>query len=367
MKGSIKNKATSTFVSANGFTGFRSQYDKVFRQEEFKRIFVIKGGPGTGKSTLMRKIADRYKEKVKETIIYCSSDPTSLDGVILSNGSIKIGLVDATAPHERDAQYPGVCDEIINLGEALNPKNLSAFRERIFALASLKKSAYKKGYDILALSGSISRYVLSYFNNCDIYNWAEGFISNLFIQAEESIDIDGHVGYSSAFSRYGRCLISDFLPRENDYIIHGNGFSDYLAMQSISMILRERNIRFVTLPSPLSDDMIDVIITPNFRIYAGQLFNNSTVISPSKETVPIQETKISGSPISLPDNLYCIGLSLPASLGIAYEDSLRLSSEFFKEASDSHFALEKIYSSAMDFSKCEIHCENIISKIDALL
>ena len=44
------------FAAANTENGFYSLFDDVFSPESFRRIYILKGGPGTGKSTLMGNI-----------------------------------------------------------------------------------------------------------------------------------------------------------------------------------------------------------------------------------------------------------------------------------------------------------------------
>jgi Mrp family chromosome partitioning ATPase len=44
------------FAAANTEMGFRSLFDEIFAPEKFRRIYILKGGPGTGKSTLMRNL-----------------------------------------------------------------------------------------------------------------------------------------------------------------------------------------------------------------------------------------------------------------------------------------------------------------------
>ena len=61
---------------------------------------------GTGKSTLLKKIAKEFCEIDDVCIYYCSSDPNSLDAVILKKA--KVIIVDGTAPHTFDPVYPGV-------------------------------------------------------------------------------------------------------------------------------------------------------------------------------------------------------------------------------------------------------------------
>ena len=47
------------FASANGYTGFRSYFDEIFDSRDYTAIYVLKGGPGTGKSTLLKVLIVR--------------------------------------------------------------------------------------------------------------------------------------------------------------------------------------------------------------------------------------------------------------------------------------------------------------------
>ena len=72
------------FAAANGYKGFKSYFPTIFNPREYDKIFILKGGPGTGKSTIMKSIANElYDNGAKVESIHCSSDPQSLDGVII--------------------------------------------------------------------------------------------------------------------------------------------------------------------------------------------------------------------------------------------------------------------------------------------
>ena len=78
-----------------------------------KRYF-IKGRPGTGKSTFLKKIASEAIRRGFDTEIYhCSSDPKSLDLVAVRE--LDFCLFDSTAPHVYYPSLPG--DEIIDIYE----------------------------------------------------------------------------------------------------------------------------------------------------------------------------------------------------------------------------------------------------------
>ncbi len=81
--------------------------------------YIIKGGPGTGKSSLMKQVAENMTDG---EVFHCSSDPDSLDGVLISDR--KILIVDGTAPHVVEPLFPGVRQKIVNLGECWEEKLL---------------------------------------------------------------------------------------------------------------------------------------------------------------------------------------------------------------------------------------------------
>lgn len=86
------------FLGANSPTGFYSLYDQMIDRTKARRLYILKGGPGCGKSTLMRRVAERAKAAGQEVeYILCSGDPDSLDAVILPG--LEIAVADGTAPH----------------------------------------------------------------------------------------------------------------------------------------------------------------------------------------------------------------------------------------------------------------------------
>ena len=44
------------FGAANGYSGFRSQFGEIFNSHNMEKLYILKGGPGTGKSTLLKRI-----------------------------------------------------------------------------------------------------------------------------------------------------------------------------------------------------------------------------------------------------------------------------------------------------------------------
>ncbi|MCT4621160.1 MAG: ATPase [Marinisporobacter sp.] len=93
-KGWIKK----VFPGANTAKGFYSYYDYIIGSDG-KRLFIIKGGPGVGKSSFMKKIGYEMVNRGYDVEFHqCSSDNDSLDGIVIPD--LKIAMIDGTAPQE---------------------------------------------------------------------------------------------------------------------------------------------------------------------------------------------------------------------------------------------------------------------------
>ncbi len=125
----------SYFLGGNTPGGFNSLFSRSFNTHSGWRVFIIKGGPGTGKSTLMRKVSERCEQlSLSYEQIFCSSAPESLDAVIVP--SAKLAIYDGTSPHVLEPQLPGACENIVDIGSAWDKAALYARREKIAELAS---------------------------------------------------------------------------------------------------------------------------------------------------------------------------------------------------------------------------------------
>jgi len=104
------------FLGANSPTGFYSLYHQLIDRETARAVYLIKGGPGCGKSSLMGRVA-RHAEAAGHTVEYiiCSGDPDSLDAVYLPE--LGVALADATSPHVLEPKFPGVVEHYLDLGQ----------------------------------------------------------------------------------------------------------------------------------------------------------------------------------------------------------------------------------------------------------
>jgi len=141
-------ESVSFFLGANTPEGFYSLFSELYSPEDGWRLYIIKGGPGTGKSTLMKRIAAAAEKKgLFVERIYCSSDPHSLDGVIIP--SLKSSVADGTPPHVIEPKYPGVSEKFVDLGLFRDDRKLMKNRDEIIETTKENSFYHKKCVDFL--------------------------------------------------------------------------------------------------------------------------------------------------------------------------------------------------------------------------
>lgn len=158
--GTLK-KERAYFAASNSYKGFVSYFDQIFRSKSITHLYIIKGGPGTGKSRFMREIAssaEAYGDLVE--YYYCSSDQSSLDGIIVyripdGEAPSAFAVIDGTAPHSFDTVLPGAREDIIDLGQFWNKELLSDSADELARLGKLKSDHYAQAYHYLGASHSV--------------------------------------------------------------------------------------------------------------------------------------------------------------------------------------------------------------------
>ena len=146
---------TSYFLGANTACGFVSLYGDFCRGER-DYLHIIKGGPGTGKSGLMRAIGREAERRGLDVeYVQCSGDPKSLDGVYLP--SLSLGWCDGTAPHAAEPGIFGADSDYLNVGQFCRTPLSPVDCDRARALVAAYKAKYKRAYALLAAAESAER------------------------------------------------------------------------------------------------------------------------------------------------------------------------------------------------------------------
>ena len=250
------------FAASNSGRGFYSYYAECFDAARVKRVYAVKGGPGTGKSRFLRDVAVYAEARGwSAEYIYCSSDPESLDGVILTLGERCYALMDATAPHVYEPQRPGVREEIVNLGAFWDRGALEKQAERIEELSAQKSSAYRRAYRYLAgmeqMIETRDALVRPYIKQEAIRRCAKRLMQEIAPEDGytvqhallRSVGMQGEVGFDTYFARASRIVLLEDC----------HGRAQYL-LGEIGRLAVERRLRIRLSHDPVVPDRIDAIL-----------------------------------------------------------------------------------------------------------
>ena len=142
------------FLGANAPSGFYSLYPQLLPLSRARSIYLLKGGPGCGKSTFLRQVARTMEQHGLEVeYILCSGDPDSLDAIVIP--SLGAALADATAPHVLEPNCPGAVDCYVDLGQCYDRSALKNLRSEIHAATDGYKQCYQRAYRCLNAAGTL--------------------------------------------------------------------------------------------------------------------------------------------------------------------------------------------------------------------
>ncbi len=150
---------TAFFLGANSKSGFFSRYDALIDENDARRVFILKGSPGCGKSSFMRRVEQAAINAGYDTEeIICSSDPSSLDGVIIPE--LGVALADGTSPHVIEPKYPLAVERYLDLSVYGDADSISEKRESVKALFKKYKSFYTRAYRLTGCAGALASEIL---------------------------------------------------------------------------------------------------------------------------------------------------------------------------------------------------------------
>jgi len=337
-------KVTHFFLGANSKDGFYSLYDDFVNLKEGDFLWVLKGGPGCGKSSFMRKLgAAAEKKGLPVQYIICSGDPDSLDGVYFP--SLCAGFVDGTAPHVIETTYPGAASQYLNLGEFYDTDALSKILDEIVRINDEYKALYAKAYEYLAAAGLMSakRYP-------GLWGEAEKSriikkLKGLAARELKQLDKKGRISYRfiSAISCKGIIFLQQSVDELCDrvYTVDNELGMGNFYLDQLSEIAIDKGYDIIACPDPLDPKHMQAVLIPQLSL--GFI----TTDSESKYAkTPYRHLRLDAmadkSKVSAAKSKLRYSKKLCAQL-------VNAAIELLSQAKDLHDELEKYYNPHVDF------------------
>lgn len=261
---------TTFFLGANSAQGFHSLYDD-FTNRPGDFLHIIKGGPGTGKSTFMRNIGKAAESRGYEVeYILCSGDPDSLDGVYIP--ALGVGFADGTAPHVLDPDFFGVTCDYVNLGKFCDSAAVSAHGQEIQDVTRRYQAHYKNAYAYLAAAGAVDAVRSAAFRSPDtlsaVRRRADSAVRREFGSSRSKLP--GHIAkrFLSAVSCKGMVFLEETLSAlcERIYCLENRCG---LAEEYLRTVLdggARAGANAIACPSPLRPDTLEAVLFPEQQV-----------------------------------------------------------------------------------------------------
>lgn len=349
------------FPGNNTPLGFFSYYKHILGQREANKIVCIKGGPGTGKSTFMNRIAE-YFASMDEDIDYlhCSADENSLDGIVLKDR--RIAVIDGTSPHITDPVTPGAVDKIVNLGEFWDEEAIAVNKSEIIDLNEETSRWYRIAYNYLNAAKSVYRSLEEIYNDDSEDSEIYKVVADIVGSEYGDLDISLKPGkrkkfFASAITgdgvvNYITSLLGDM---KRVYMIDspvGYSNSSFMEIVTEGAIYRGLDVEVYYCPM-CPEEKIEHIVIPELKT-AFVTMNRYHDIQPWEIPAPDE----SGQEIILIDmedymNILNIGKNseLIQSLNEEYDILLNKSVKHLSLARDAHLMVEKMYIPNMNFTQ----------------
>ena len=307
------NKERHLFLGGNTYKGFHSFFNYIIRKEDANRVLCIKGGPGTGKSYLMKKVASHFLDKgYSVEYNHCSSDDKSLDGIVIPE--LKIAMLDGTSPHMVDPIFPGAVDEIINMGIALNNDALSLRKKELINVYKEISTNFQRAYKFLAAAKPIhedwSRLNAEALDYSKIVTITESLKEEVFNKQKSGFGDERHV-FATAFTPNGIITFAEDLVTDykQKFILKGGpGFSKSKILIELGKLAQKKGYFVEYLHDPFDSERLEHVLIPEIstaivteneisqcsfmgKTYTIEDFCNSSIISKNQNEINYDKEK----------------------------------------------------------------------------
>ena len=352
-------RKSASFLGANTPKGFVSFFDELYNPYNDTDAYIIKGGPGTGKSTLMKKIAaEAEKRGLFVERVYCSSDPSSLDAVIVPE--MKLSVCDGTPPHVVEPRFPGVAENIINPGEFWDSGKLRKNADEIRRLYFENSLCHRRSSKYLAAAGHIdmqSRMLTEkYIRTEKIDSFCSRFIHRELQPKKKNSPGERRRRFISAITPKGNIILADTVTALCPRIIgidDREGVVSSLITSRIGEGAVKNGYDVIYCHCPMKPEESEHLLIPEKGIAVVRLYGAAGEI-PCDRVIHTGRFMHEG----FGENRLMLRFNEKIKQEIINE-----SVGCLKKAKAIHDELEKIYIDAMDFERLNEFCDRFISKL----
>ena len=348
------------FLGANNVSGYVSRFGDCFKIEDGWQVWVLKGGPGSGKSSFMKKAAARLAQTGHTLFIApCPADPNSLDAVV--SQSRKLMILDGTAPHPMDPPVPGAAGRLIDTGRFWNSRILSENREKIAALGRQNTRLHNRAAGYMAAASRLLGESRRIAQEATDLKKAEEFGLALAAKhipkkgGEPSEQIRFLSGVTPAGVTYYRSSVRKMCPKVIE-IVDDYGAASSAVLSAVRSEALARGQAVINCRCPLRPlDKTDHLILP--RLGLAFCTVNRYLASEETDHRKIHAQRFCDTGM-LKTHKHHLNFNRKGA-----KELLDCASGLLRDAKSVHDVLEQYYIDAMDFDALNNHCEELLNEI----
>lgn len=342
------------FPGGNTSCGFYSFQENIIGEDK-NFLYILKGMPGGGKSSLMKEIARRsLEEGYSIEYHHCPSDPESIDAIVIVE--LKIAIVDGTSPHGMDSTYPGINERMVNLSEFIDEGKIRPFKTKVIEAKKDNKRSYRRAFNFFKSARFVYEEIetsnTEFVDTEGLRVYQNKIIEKIFGRKEvaftNSLFKTRHL-FSTAYTPEGYFDYTEFLLKDvgNIWFLDGGigtGKSNFL--KRIVDTCKWKGYDIEIYYSSFIPDKIESIF----------IWNLDTMISSNSKAKQFGYELIDFNKFFNPSSRNGDDLRI-------FEDLKQMGIESLKMAKKNHFVLEDTYRAMIDFKSIDREREGIWKEI----
>lgn len=344
------------FTSSNTYHGFRSFIPELIKP--LQRAYILKGAPGTGKSTLIRMLGESLANRGYAIDFWLSaSDPLNPEGVYLPR--LEIAVVNGSLGLSLDPRYPGVTGEIIHLEQFQDRTALRLHGREIIELVDRLEAENEQAFQIMKNAAGLKEELKKNASSRLKMEKINQLIDRLEDELFKESPAERHF-YASAYTAEGTINYVDEISRncQRRYILKGPpGSAKSTIISEMARRGRERGWYMEYYHCGLDLESLVMLIIPSQGIALIDAGNAELSLRPWDVVIDMNTClePLDSSPAQSEDT----------QANRAYETLLSQAQIQFDNAYKTLKELKKIYGSVMDFAGLDEKREELLQEIIA--
>lgn len=349
----LKHQGTLRYVLTSSYThrGFHTFIPGLL--QGLKRVYILKGAPGSGKSSFIRFIGEHMSEQGYEVEFWISAvDAVSPDGVYIPQ--LNAAVINGSLSLPIDPRYPGVRDVLINLEEFWDEQKIDGQQAEIIELVDQMESCLQQVTAQLQEAAAIYEEAKDIYASCVDEAQLQELIGELADQILKNGALERHY-FARAFTADGLVNYMNEVSAEckRRYIFKGPvGSGKTYIIEALVQQARRKGYRLEYYHCGLQPDKVDMVIISDLQVALIKAGEMDFLLRPWDVVIDVGDYLTAGDTEEFRAR-YSEEIR-------RYEAYLWNAQQEMEKFNDASRRMKKIFTSATDFARLEGRIQEVL-------